>query len=84
MGRLKYLKEQNREIQIIGLQPSDGSSIAGICRWPEADPPTIFDRSRVDRIIDIPQIEAEKRCVNWRKKKASAQAHHRAVRYGQL
>ena len=60
MGVSKYLKEQNPEIQIIGLQPSDGSSIAGIRRWPEAYLPTIFDRSRVDRIIDIPQIEAEK------------------------
>ncbi|OFE44520.1 cysteine synthase CysM [Acinetobacter towneri] len=60
MGVSKYLKEQNPDIQIIGLQPSDGSSIAGIRRWPEAYLPTIFDRSRVDRIIDIPQIEAEK------------------------
>ena len=60
MGVSKYLKEQNPEIQIVGLQPSDGSSIAGIRRWPEEYLPTIFDRRRVDRIIDIPQIEAEK------------------------
>ena len=60
MGVSKYLKEQNPDIQIVGLQPSDGSSIAGIRRWPEEYLPTIFDRSRVDRIIDIPQIEAEK------------------------
>lgn len=60
MGVSKYLKKQNPEIQIVGLQPSDGSSIAGIRRWPEAYLPTIFDRSRVDRIIDIPQIEAER------------------------
>ena len=84
MGVSKYLKEQNPEIQIIGLQPSDGSSIAGIRRWPEAYLPTIFDRSRVDRIIDIPQIEAEKPCVNWRKKKVSVQAYHRVGRFGQL
>lgn len=60
MGVSKYLKEQNPDIQIVGLQPSDGSSIAGIRRWPEEYLPTIFERSRVDRIIDIPQIEAER------------------------
>lgn len=60
MGVSKYLKEQNPDIQIVGLQPSDGSSIAGIRRWPKEYLPTIFDSSRVDRIIDIPQIEAEK------------------------
>ncbi len=60
MGVSKYLKEQNPDIQIVGLQPSDGSSIAGIRRWPEEYLPTIFNRSRVDRIIDIPQIEAER------------------------
>ena len=60
MGVSKYLKEMNPNIQIIGLQPSDGSSIAGIRRWPEEYLPTIFDRSRIDQIIDIPQIEAEK------------------------
>ena len=60
MGVSKYLKEQNPEIQIVGLQPEDGASIAGIRRWPEEYLPTIFDRSRIDRIMDIPQIEAEK------------------------
>ena len=60
MGVSKYLKEQNPDIQIVGLQPSEGSSIAGIRRWPKEYLPTIFDASRVDRIIDIPQIEAEK------------------------
>ena len=60
MGISKYLKEQNPEIQIVGLQPSEGSNIAGIRRWPKEYLPTIFDPSRVDRIIDIPQIEAEK------------------------
>ena len=65
MGVSKYLKEQNPEIQIVGLQPSEGSSIAGIRRWPQEYLPTIFEPSRVDRIIDIPQIEAEKtmRCL---------------------
>jgi cysteine synthase B len=60
MGISKYLKEQNPDIQIIGLQPSEGSNIAGIRRWPQEYLPTIFDPSRVDQIMDIPQIEAEK------------------------
>ncbi|MHA3079217.1 cysteine synthase CysM [Acinetobacter sp. ANC 3791] len=60
MGVSKYLKEQNPDIQIVGLQPEEGSSIAGIRRWPKEYLPTIFDPSRIDRIIDIPQIEAEK------------------------
>lgn len=60
MGVSKYLKEQNPNIQIIGLQPSEGSSIAGIRRWEPEYLPSIFDESRIDRIIDIPQREAEK------------------------
>lgn len=60
MGISKYLKEQNPEVQIVGLQPSEGSNIAGIRRWPQEYLPTIFEPARVDRIIDIPQIEAEK------------------------
>lgn len=64
MGVSKYLKEQNPAIQIVGLQPSDGSSIAGIRRWPKEYLPTIFDETRVDRVIDIPQIEAEKMMRN--------------------
>lgn len=60
MGVSKYLKEQNPDIQIIGLQPEDGASIAGIRRWPEAYLPSIFDRKRIDQIMDIPQLAAEK------------------------
>ena len=60
MGISKYLKEQNPEVQIVGLQPSEGSNIAGIRRWPQEYLPTIFEPARVDRIIDIPQIAAEK------------------------
>lgn len=59
MGVSKFLKEKNPEIQIIGLQPSEGSSIAGIRRWPKEYLPTIFDASRVDRIMDIAQLDAE-------------------------
>ncbi|MCF9033403.1 cysteine synthase CysM [Acinetobacter nectaris] len=59
MGVSKYLKEKNPDIQIIGLQPEEGASIAGIRRWPEAYLPTIFDRQRIDRVIDIAQDNAE-------------------------
>ncbi len=59
MGVSAYLKEQNPDIQIIGLQPQDGSSIPGIRRWPEAYLPKIFDRARVDRVMDISQQESE-------------------------
>ncbi|MBN3564575.1 cysteine synthase CysM [Aliamphritea spongicola] len=59
MGTSRYLKEQNADIEIIGLQPSDGASIPGIRRWPEEYLPSIFDASRVDTVLDIGQEEAE-------------------------
>lgn len=58
-GTGKYLKEQNPDIQVIGLQPDDESSIAGIRRWPEAYKPEIYDASVIDRTIDISQHTAE-------------------------
>ena len=58
MGVSKYLKEQNPNIQIIGCQPTDGSKIPGIRKWPEAYLPTIFDKKRVDRIIEIAEKDA--------------------------
>ena len=59
MGTSRFLKEQNPEIQIVGLQPSDGAAIPGIRRWPQEYLPTIFDRQRVDQVMDIGQQEAE-------------------------
>ncbi len=59
MGTGRYLKEQNPNIEIVGLQPKEGSSIPGIRRWPEAYLPKIFDASRVDTVMDIDQQEAE-------------------------
>jgi len=59
MGTSHYLKEQNPAIQVVGVQPEEGSSIPGIRRWPEAYLPGIFEASRVDRIIDVNQQEAE-------------------------
>jgi cysteine synthase B len=58
MGNSMYLKEKNPEVQIIGCQPTEESSIPGIRRWPEAYLPKIFDASRVDRIMDVSQKEA--------------------------
>jgi cysteine synthase B len=59
MGVSRYLKEQNPDIQIIGLQPQEGSRIPGIRRWQKEYLPQIFEPSRVDRVIDIAQIDAE-------------------------
>jgi len=58
MGVSRYLKEQNPNVQIVGVQPVDGSQIPGIRRWPEAYLPKIFERERVDRIIDVSETEA--------------------------
>lgn len=59
MGVSAYLKQQNPDIQIVGLQPEDGASIPGIRRWPKAYLPGIFDAAKVDQIMDISQAEAE-------------------------
>jgi cysteine synthase B len=59
MGCSTYLKQQNPEIEIVGLQPVEGSSIPGIRRWSEAYLPKIFESLRVDRVIDISQEESE-------------------------
>jgi cysteine synthase B len=58
MGVSKFLKEQNPEVQIIGCQPTTGSRIPGIRKWPEAYLPKIFDRSRVDRIFELDEQHA--------------------------
>jgi len=58
MGVSRYLKEQNKNIQIVGTQPTDGSSIPGIRRWSPEFLPKIFERERVDRIIDVSADEA--------------------------
>ena len=59
MGTSRYLKEKNPAIQIIGLQPSEGAQIPGIRRWPEAYLPKIYERDRVDGIVNMPQTLAE-------------------------
>ena len=59
MGVSRYLKEQRSDIKVVGLQPREGSRIAGIRRWPEEYLPKIFDRNRLDEVIDIDQQDAE-------------------------
>lgn len=59
MGCSHYLKSQNPEVQIVGLQPVEGSSIPGIRRWPEAYLPKIFEAPRVDQVMDISQLDSE-------------------------
>lgn len=59
MGVSRYLKEQNPNIQIVGCQPTEGSRIPGIRKWPEAYLPKIYDRSRIDRIIELNDNDAQ-------------------------
>ncbi|WP_339330559.1 cysteine synthase CysM [Aeromonas hydrophila] len=58
MGVSRYLKEQNPTVQVIGLQPAEGSQIPGIRRWSAAYLPAIFEPARVDRVLDVTQQEA--------------------------
>ncbi len=60
MGVSRFLKERNPEVEIVGMQPAEGSRIPGIRRWPAAYVPKIFDRRRVDRILDVAQRDAER------------------------
>ncbi|MET4081121.1 cysteine synthase B [Pedobacter sp. UYP30] len=67
MGSSMYLKEKNKNIQIVGCQPTDGSSIPGIRRWPKAYLPKIFDPTRVDRVMDVSEEEATQMTRNLAK-----------------
>lgn len=58
MGVSKFLKEKNKDIVIAGCQPSDGSQIPGIRKWPEAYIPKIFDKSRIDEVIEVSEAQA--------------------------
>ncbi|HHQ42948.1 MAG TPA: pyridoxal-phosphate dependent enzyme, partial [Chromatiales bacterium] len=59
MGTSRYLKERCPDVQIVGVHPAEGAQIPGIRRWPEAYLPKIYDPSRVDRILEVTQEEAE-------------------------
>ena len=58
-GVARFLREQEKKVTIVGLQPEEGSSIPGIRRWPQAYLPGIFNASLVDEVLDIAQLEAE-------------------------
>ncbi len=58
MGTSTYLKEKDKNIQIVGAQPTDGSSIPGIRKWPKEYLPTIFNAEKVDQVIEVSQEEA--------------------------
>ncbi|KZY75977.1 cysteine synthase B, partial [Oleiphilus sp. HI0069] len=60
MGNSRFLKEKNPDIKIVGLQPAENAAIPGIRRWPEEYLPSIFDRSRVDEVVEMGQDEAER------------------------
>jgi S-sulfo-L-cysteine synthase (O-acetyl-L-serine-dependent) len=59
MGVSRYLKEQNPEVRIVGLQPAEGSRISGIRRWPPEYLPAFFEPERVDQVLEVEQGEAE-------------------------
>ncbi|MBF0265391.1 MAG: cysteine synthase CysM [Gammaproteobacteria bacterium] len=59
MGTSRFLKEKSKDIQIIGVQPEDGSQIPGIRRWPQEYLPKIYSPENIDQIIDVSQQEAE-------------------------
>lgn len=59
MGVSRFLKEQNPAIQVVGVHPAPGASVPGIRKWPEAYQPRIYERARVDRIIEVSQPESE-------------------------
>jgi cysteine synthase B len=59
MGCSRYLKEMNPAIQVVGVQPKEGASVPGIRKWPEAYLPKIYERSRIDRVIEVSGEESE-------------------------
>jgi S-sulfo-L-cysteine synthase (O-acetyl-L-serine-dependent) len=59
MGVSRFMKEKDRGITIVGCQPTEGASIPGIRRWPQAYLPKIYEADRIDRIVDVAQIDAE-------------------------
>ena len=59
MGCSRFLKEKNPAVRVVGVQPAPGATVPGIRKWPEAYLPKIFDRSRIDRVIEVTQQESE-------------------------
>ncbi|MBU2972998.1 cysteine synthase CysM [Zobellia sp. B3R18] len=67
MGTSTFLKEKNKDIQIVGVQPTDNSSIPGIRKWPKEYLPKIFDAKKVDQTIEVSQEEAKQMAVRLAK-----------------
>ena len=59
MGTSTFLKEKNRNIQIVGVQPKDGAKIPGIRKWPKEYLPKIFDARKLDKILEVTDVEAK-------------------------
>jgi len=59
MGCSRFFKEKNPAVEVIGVQPAAGAQVPGIRKWPEAYMPKIFERSRVDRVMEVSQEESE-------------------------
>jgi len=89
MGTSRYLKEQNPNVQIVGCQPTDGSSIPGIRKWPVEYLPKIFEPSRVDRVMEVSQQDATQRARDLAKVEgvfagmSSGGAAHAAIQLAQ-
>ncbi len=60
MGCSTFLKEQNKAVQIVGVQPTDNSKIPGIRKWPQEYLPKIFDKNKVDQVIEVSEDEARR------------------------
>jgi len=67
MGTSTYLKEQRAQVQIVGVQPTDGSRIPGIRKWPQEYLPKIFDASKVDMVMEVSQLEAKNMAIHLAK-----------------
>ena len=67
MGTSTFLKEQNQDVQIVGVQPKDGARIPGIRKWPKEYLPSIFDPKKVDRVLEVDELEAREMTVRLAK-----------------
>ena len=67
MGTSTFLKEKDRSVQIVGVQPTEDSKIPGIRKWPEAYLPKIFNPNKVDRVLEVSEVEAKEMTVRLAK-----------------
>jgi len=81
-GVSRFLKEKNPAIRIVGAQPSEGSRIPGIRKWPQEYLPKIYDPSHVDELVYVSQADAEETCPNWPAPRASLPVFQRRAPVG--